>query len=171
MAEANTAPRRPDEVVSLLRAAATTQELITARDEALRRAAHYEKEHAAAETEAAVLREALEKMTAERDGYFQDAATLRSTLMGVAHSITNAVNTATGRQVYSRPDDGAPIPQFLRKGPAIAPDTRPAAALRPSDILKNLSGALGQNEQDVAEPEERPDRTPMNSQRHAASAT
>jgi hypothetical protein len=167
MAEANNAPRRPDEVVSLLRAAATTQELITARDEALRRAAHYEKAHAAAETEVVVLREALDKMTAERDGYFQDATTLRSTLTSAAHSITNAVNTITGRQVYSRADDGAEIPKFLQQGPATAPNGRPTKTLKPSDILKGLSAAIAG---DADESEERPDREPLKSQRHATTA-
>jgi hypothetical protein len=117
--------RRSEQVSALLRSAKTMDGLEAAHAEEKRRADHYERVYNKAEAENGQLREMLDRMISERDGYFQDACTLRAQLMGIGHAVTNAVKSIMSRQAITHAgatataqiDDEAPIPQFLRNGP------------------------------------------------------
>lgn len=117
--------RRPEQVNAILRTATEMHALINSRDEEKRRADHYEAAYTKAESENIHLREMLDRMMAERDGYFQDATVLRSQFMSIGNAFTDAVKSMMARQTFtpttsaktSPVDDGAPVPRFLREGP------------------------------------------------------
>jgi hypothetical protein len=143
-----TATRRPESVSSLLRSATTMHQLEIDRDEEKRRADHYERLSTVLEVENGQLREALERMTAERDGYFQDATVLRSQFMSIGNAFTDAVNAMTERQAFTPTpsagtapiDNGAPLPRFIRPDAALD-----RAAQRPNHPvdLDELAVAIG----------------------------
>jgi chromosome segregation ATPase len=82
-----------------------------------------ERRAAIAESEAEQLRAALERMTSERDGYFQDVITLRAALTNAGNMILETTTSTTQRQAFSPPtateDDSAErlLPQFVRQDP------------------------------------------------------
>jgi hypothetical protein len=64
---------RPEQVNVLLRSAKTMADLLAAHNEETRRADHFERVYNRTEAENGQLRETLERLTQERDGYFQHA--------------------------------------------------------------------------------------------------
>ena len=109
-----------------------------------------ERRAAIAESEAGQLREQLDRMTSERDGYFQDASALRASLINAGNMIVESATSTTQRQAFSPSsvpatqsntptEEGRRLPRFLRDGPRDIDELR----RKPPVDLNELAAAIG----------------------------
>lgn len=142
-------PQRPEQVNVLLRSARAFHDTIIERDREKNRADHYERLSDRLEVENGSLRETVERLTKERDGYFRDCSVLRSQFENIGNAVSEACKSMMGRQVFQQSsapttmattiDDGAPMPQFLGKGPREIAEEETARGFDASRFLEAIT--------------------------------